>query len=432
MELNFYNFEQHLVKNFCISKLKTVAIAVSGGVDSMCLAFLLNKICKLNNIIFTAITVDHKLRKDSTFEANEVARYLKNQHINHVILTWEHETIKSDIQNKARQARYKLICDYCKDHNIENLFVAHTYDDQAETVLLRILRGSGIDGISGIEFKTKINEINVIRPFLQFRKSQILSFMKDQNIFWLEDKSNKEVKFDRVKVRNLISKCDKDFKFTQRLNLLSENARRARNFFESYLKEIFKKYCTIGDLGFISIGKTNFIDHHEEIKLRLINYIIKYVKNDFDNYPIRIEQLKYILRNLNNLNQQKFTISGCIILIDQIVIYFYKEPKFIESTKILKKGKNIWDGRYIIETDSENLEVYKLTKEKWSEIRPKNYTHTIPGDMIFSTPVVFSKSRNLYILPLSNIIYSLSNIDNYNLQVTVTHILSETCFVINY
>ena len=162
-------------------------------------------------------------------------------------------------------------------------------------------------------------------------------------------------------------------------------------FFESYLKEIFKKYCTIGDLGFIAISKTNFIDQHEEIKLRLINYIIKYVKNDFDQYPIRIEQLKHILQNLNHIDQQKFTISGCIILINQNVIYFYKEPKFIESTKILKKGKNIWDGRYIIETDSENLEVYKLTKEKWSEIRPKNFTHTIPGDMIFSTPVVFFK-----------------------------------------
>lgn len=432
MELNFNNFEEHLVKNFCISKLKTVAIAVSGGVDSMCLAFLLNKICKRNNIFLIAITVDHKLRKDSTFEANEVAKYLKNQHINHVVLTWQHEAIKSDIQNKARQARYKLICDYCKDHNIENLFVAHTYDDQAETVLLRILRGSGIDGISGIEFKIKINEINIMRPFLQFRKSQILSFMKSQNLLWFEDESNKNIKFDRVKVRNLISEYDKDFKFTQRLNLLADNAKRARNFFESHVKEVFKKHCTIGDLGFVSISKINFIDQHEEVRFRLINYIIKYVNNDFDQYPIRLEKLKHISRNLNNIDQQKFTISGCIILLNQGTIYFYKEPKFIEPVKILRKGENIWDGRYVIITDSEDMEICKLTKEKWSKIKPKNYTHNVPGDIIFSTPIIFLKSKDLYILPLSNIIDSLNNSDNHSLQIAITHILSETSFEINY
>ena len=432
MELNYNNFEEYLLRNFSVSKFKKVAVAVSGGVDSMCLTFLLNEVCKRNNISLIAITVDHKLRKKSTFEANEISRYLKNLDINHAILTWQHGTIKSNIQNEARQARYKLICDYCKDHNVQNLFVAHTFDDQAETVLLRILRGSGVDGISGIEFKIKMNEVHIIRPFLEFKKNQILSFMQTQNLLWFEDESNKNVKFDRVKVRNLISDYDKDFKFTQRLNLLAENAKRARNFIEHYVKEVFEKHCNIGNLGFISISRINFIDQHEEIRFRLINYIVRYVKNDFDQYPIRIEKLRSISQNFEKSNQLKFTIHCCVILLNRGIIYFYKEPKFIEPMKTLKKGKNIWDGRYIVTTDSEGMEICNLTKEKWSKIKPKNYTHNVPGDIIFSTPIIFLKSKDLYILPLSNIIDSSNSTSFTNLQVTVSHILSETCFVINY
>ena len=432
MELSYNNFEEHLLENFSVSKLKKIAVAVSGGVDSMCLTFLLNEVCKRNNISLTAITVDHKLREKSTFEANKVSQYLRSISIDHIILTWQHGIIKSDIQNKARQARYKLICDYCKDHNIENLFVAHTFDDQAETVLLRILRGSGVDGISGIEFKIEINKVHIIRPLLKFKKSQILNFMQDQNLLWFEDESNKNIKFDRVKVRNLISDCDEDFKFTQRLNLLAENAKRAKNFIDYHVKKVFEENCVIGNLGYISIQRFNLLDQHEEIRFRLINHIIRYIKNNFDQYPIRIEKLKSLSQSFEKSNQLKSTIHGCVILLHRDIIYFYKEQKFIEPMKILNKGKSIWDNRYTLFINLEGLQVSNLTKEVWSKIKQKKHVHDVPGDIIFSTPVIFSKAKDLYILPLSNIIYSSSRQSFTNLKVSITHILSETCFEINH
>ena len=82
----------------------------------MCLTFLLNKFCKQNNISLVAITVDHKLRKGSTIEANNIYRYLEKYGINHTVLTWNHNEIKSNIQKEARNVRYKMLCDFCKPY----------------------------------------------------------------------------------------------------------------------------------------------------------------------------------------------------------------------------------------------------------------------------------------------------------------------------
>ena len=98
---------------------------------------------------------------------------------------------------------------YCKNNQINDLFVAHTYDDQAETILLRILRGSGIDGISGMSFCSVINNINIVRPLLIFKKEAVIQFLSQKNLIFFQDKSNQDMKFDRVRVRYFISQINK-------------------------------------------------------------------------------------------------------------------------------------------------------------------------------------------------------------------------------
>ena len=430
MELNYSNFNNKLINFINLSKVKKVAVSLSGGADSMCLTFLLDKFCRQNNISLVAITIDHKLRTESTIEANKVSKYLKEYNINHTILTWHHNEINANIQNEARNARYKMLCDYCKENYIDNLFVAHTFDDQAETVLLRILRGSGIDGVSGIDALTVMNEIKIIRPLLSFKKIQILDFLKKEKLIWFEDESNKNTKFDRVKVRNLINQLDKDFPFTKRLNLFSDNAKRAKNFINSHVTKVFEKYCIVGNLGFISIKQADFNNLDEEIRLRLINHIIRYVRNEPLIYPIRLESLKVALANLQKIGDKKFTLSNCKILPHKNSIYFFKEPKFMESRKQLPIGNSLWDKRYEISINSEEFEISKLTKIYWHKIRPKNFIHKVPGDIIFSTPIIFSETRGVYILPLSNMVSSLNN-SKLNVKIKVTHILSKSSFEIS-
>ncbi len=231
MELNYTNFNNRLTNFINLQKIKKIAVSLSGGADSMCLTFLLNKFCKQNNISLVAITVDHKLRKGSTIEANNIYRYLEKYGINHTVLTWNHNEIKSNIQKEARNVRYKMLCDFCNENGIGNLFVAHTYDDQAETVLLRILRGSGIDGISGINSLIIMNEINIIRPLLVYTKTQILNFLKKENLLWFEDESNLQIAYKNgicTFQKFNLSRC-KTRKFFNRPQLNSSSAHNPYN-----------------------------------------------------------------------------------------------------------------------------------------------------------------------------------------------------------
>ena len=403
MELNYINFENYLSNNIDLLKLKKIAVALSGGADSMCLTFLLNMLCNKYNIPFIAITIDHQLRKSSTPEAESVSNYLKRFSINHKILTWQHHNIISNIQDSARRARYNILFQYCKDNQINYLFVAHTYNDQAETILLRILRGSGIDGISGMNFCSVISNINIIRPLLIFEKKAIIKFLLKKNLMFFQDTSNYDMRFDRIKVRHFISQLDKSFQFTKRLNLLASNIKRTKNFVHSELIKVFKNYCSIGNLGFISIKYSDFFILAEEIQFRLINHIIKYIRNDITIYPIRLQSIKNVVFGLQTSRYQKYTLSKCQILLDRSIIYIYKEPVFIECPKKLSKGNNIWDDRYKIIINSYDFMISRLTKKLWSYARTKNYTHNIPSDILFSTPIVYSSSKKIYILQKKNI-----------------------------
>ena len=423
MEITLVNFEQVLLSIIDIKKIKKVAVAFSGGADSMCLTFLLNELCKTNNIDLIAITVDHKLRKESTNETKDISKYIKN--INHIVLTWKHPEIKNNIQKKAREARYKMLCNYCIANKINHLFVAHNYDDQAETVMLRILRGSGIDGIAGMEAHSEMYGVKVVRPLLNFRKSEILTFVKAKGLTWIEDKSNTNLRFDRVKVRQLLRQfCDSNL--TERLNLLARNASRAKNFLRSYTDMIFEKHCLLGKFGNVSIKYSDFFILSEEIKLRIINKIIKYIHNDSFIYPIRLNSITSLLEKLQY--QGKFTLGKCKIIAYKGVIYFYKEPKFIEPTKRLLKGDNIWDKRYKISINADGFCITRLTKRVWSKIKPIKYIHEIPSEIIFSTPVISSGDKDYYwVFSHSPSIPQVK----FNIKINITHIPSNSCFEIS-
>jgi tRNA(Ile)-lysidine synthase len=394
-KLNFHNFEQLILGMVNPSQVKKVAVAVSGGADSMCLALLLSRFCKLNNIDLTAVTVDHKLREESTKEAADVASCMNSFGIKHWVLTWDHNaSISSNIQEKARESRYELLSKYCGEHEINHLFIAHNYDEQAETVMMNILRGSGIDGIAGIWPESIRSGIHILRPLLNFKKSEIIEFLETEGINWFEDPSNLNTKFDRIKIRQLLKKFDHNNHLIDRLNLLAQNAKRAKDFFDIYVERVFKEKCEWGEFGFISIAHSDFLALEEEIKLRLLNKIIKYIHNDQFFPPVRLDSLKLFLDTMKN-----HTLAKCKIIFQNEVMYFYKEPKFIEAQKELVKGCNIWDGRYEIRIDSSDFHVTRLTKEIWGEIKPKKYVHKVPGEIIFSTPVIIYPDKKQYYWP---------------------------------
>ncbi len=184
-----------------------VAVAVSGGGDSIALMRLLADHAKARKLPAPAVlTVDHGLRKDSARDARQVAAWAKQVGLKAHILRWRGAKVKSGIEAAAREARYRLMGAWLVKHKIATLFVGHTQDDQAETFLLRLARGSGLDGLAAMRAVAPwpiggFESLRVHRPLLSLRRDDLRAWLTSLGQDWLDDPMNDDAAFDRVKIR---------------------------------------------------------------------------------------------------------------------------------------------------------------------------------------------------------------------------------------
>jgi len=177
-----------------------LGLAISGGPDSLALLLLAHDAFPGR---IMAATVDHDLRPEARAEAEFVSAQCAKRGIEHQILM-PTIPIRGSIQTVARQARYSLLQNWMKQENIAWLATAHHADDQLETMLMRILRGSGVDGMSGIRARRG----NIIRPLLHFPKKLLANFVIEHGITAIDDPSNHDQSFDRVRVRKALSQLE--------------------------------------------------------------------------------------------------------------------------------------------------------------------------------------------------------------------------------
>ncbi len=293
MKLNFYNFKEEVEKIHFIEKNASIAVGVSGGVDSLSLLFLLSKYAKIKNFKIIALIVDHKIRLDSSLEAKEVSKYLDNFKIRNKILTKKIKSTQTKIQENARNFRLNLIEDYCNKHNIIHLFFAHHLEDNIETYILRKAAGSDLAGLNSIKPISMYKNIAILRPFLNFSKNNIIEFAKKSKINWFEDPSNYKKSFSRVQVRSLI-KNNSDI----RKNIINElkEIKKINKYYNKMIDYNFALAVISIDAKKIIIDKKIFVNLPNEIAYRvLINSVIHIKK--FDK-KFRYHKLKAIYKDL--------------------------------------------------------------------------------------------------------------------------------------
>ncbi len=178
-----------------------VAVAVSGGPDSLALVLLAEKWARQRGGQAWALTVDHGLRPDSAAEARTVAGWLAAGAIPHEILLWAGAKPTSGIQAAARDARYRLLTEWCRTHGCLHLFVAHHRQDQVETHLMRRRAGSGIDGLAGMSAVRELAGCRLVRPLLSVPKARLLALLADEGQPFLRDPSNLNPAFERARLR---------------------------------------------------------------------------------------------------------------------------------------------------------------------------------------------------------------------------------------
>jgi len=181
-----------------------IAVAVSGGADSMACALLAKDYCDARKIRLTALTVDHGLRPESATEARQVQVWMTAQHIAHITLTPAPNAHIANLQTRARTMRYDALTAWCLVHEAPLLLVAHHADDQAETIALQQHRGDSPPSRSGMALVTARDGIHLVRPLLGTRKTMLMNELRARNQPWIDDPSNRSDRFARNRLRRTL------------------------------------------------------------------------------------------------------------------------------------------------------------------------------------------------------------------------------------
>lgn len=220
-------FETHAIK------AQPVAVGVSGGPDSMALLKALSSFAEQAGQSFTinALIVDHGLRSESGEEASKVYQQVKNwPQVRAHILRWDQQGVDSRVQEEARAARYDLMHGFCQEQGIDYLFLGHHKDDQAETFLFRLAKGSGLEGLCAMQELQPLNDTSVFlaRPFLHTSKEVLVRFCKAMQLPFIEDPSNHNEKFARARLRQSWQVLAEEGLTTERLATTISRLRRAQ------------------------------------------------------------------------------------------------------------------------------------------------------------------------------------------------------------
>ncbi len=322
LKLKLYNkkiqrFLINFEKNFDI-KDKFI-VAVSGGPDSLALAFL-TKIYSLKyNIKCKYFIVDHKLRKDSTVEAIKVKKILNDFNINAEILTWYGKKPKKNVQSLARKKRYDLLFSKCKTLKIHNVVTGHHLDDLFENFFIRMLRGSGLKGLVSLEKKTKISSINLIRPLLDFEKENLKFISNYVFDFFVNDPSNENIEFQRIKIRNLISKFKQNGLDKNKLFLTLKNLKKSNRALKFYVEQNKKINSFLNNENKELVLNEDFFSHPYEIIFRSFSDSLKMIGDKY--YSTRGKKIDFILNKIKKNTLKKETLAGCVIKkVNQTVI----------------------------------------------------------------------------------------------------------------
>tara|TARA_R110002050_G_scaffold847_7_gene6034 strand:+ start:4726 stop:6036 length:1311 start_codon:yes stop_codon:yes gene_type:complete len=321
-----------------------IAIAVSGGADSLALAFSLKSFEKQYGYRLIALHVNHKLRAEALTEATQVKQWMNAAGIPCYILEWEHAGISTKIQEQARDARYNLISTACKAQNIKGVFLGHHKEDQYETILYRLSCATGPDGLAGIPPISIKQNIPYLRPCLPLYKKDLVDYL--ENHPFIKDPSNANLKYTRVKFRQETDHLTQLGLTIDTLVDVAGKAAQNRLFVEGLVDKASVKYTQINPLGYATLDPALFKEINFEIQHRLLNNLL--MKIGGNTSPLRQKNLKEFLEKFHkNTAFKGESIGNCLIRPYKKEWLIIREPEKISDKKPVD-NLIFWDNRFII------------------------------------------------------------------------------------
>jgi len=292
---------------------KNLAVAVSGGADSLALAYLTKCYALKNNIEVKYFIVDHKIRKESSLEAKSVKSALKKIGIESKVLIWKGKKPSKNIQAIARNKRYSLLADECKKNDINYLLIGHHLNDLFENFLIRLVRGSGLNGLISFDKNTKYKDknLNILRPLLDLEKNDLLHISKEVFNFFVDDPSNTNIDYKRTRIRNLIQTLEKEGLDKTKLKLTINNLKDSNKTIKFYVDKNLEKNSVFLTKKNTYILNNNFFDQSHEVIFRSLTKIIQNLGKRY--YPVRGKSINELIKGIDVKSFSKVTLGGCFI-----------------------------------------------------------------------------------------------------------------------
>ena len=323
-----------------LDHLPALVLAVSGGPDStalMLLAARWRKALKKKPALM-AVTVDHGLRKEAKRETAAVAKLARKLGLRHRTLRWTGAKPKTGLQEAARAARYRLLADAAHELGASHVLTAHTLDDQAETVLMRISRGSGISGLGAMMRVTQLPEaaeIKLVRPLLEIAKTRLVATLRAAKIPFADDPSNRDPRFTRARLRFLMPQLAQEGLDARRLAVLAGRVRRAETAIEAAVDRASRDLAVeMPAPPGIVMEARRFADLPAEVALRLLYRAIAQLG---DEGPVELGKLEALLAALEDAQKARNsglrrTLAGALVTLTDGQIAVERAPPRRGST----------------------------------------------------------------------------------------------------
>lgn len=303
-----------------LAKHNALAVGVSGGPDSMALAHGLAQI--FPDKIIHVLSVDHWLRAGSADEIAAVKKWCGGfKNMVHHTLNWEGEKPDTAIMQAARHARYALMADLCKAEGVSVLFVGHHQDDQRETLLIRLAKGSGLDGLAGMQETMPYNENLVIaRPLLNVTKDSLMAYCAENDIAYARDPSNENDKYLRPRLRQIEQALDEEGFSSKRAASLAKRMSRAKQALEFMADKAFDDLVGGASENTICINSDQFSAWPDEIGLRVILKTIHQFRPQ-DDYGVRLEKAEALFEDIKRhihkgAAMKRRSLGNCLFAFD--------------------------------------------------------------------------------------------------------------------
>ena len=392
-----------------------IAVAVSGGGDSLALCLLAHRWASRRKGKVFALTVDHGLRAGSGAEARQVGDWLAEWDIVHHVLRWRGAKPKSNIQAAARDARYELLGNWCRRQGVLHLLLGHHMEDQADTLILRLGRGSGLDGLAAMAEIGETPRLRLLRPLLSVPRARLAATLRRLGQNWIEDPSNRDTHHARVRVRQSMPALESEGVSAARLAAATRHLGRARAALDEATAHFLARAAELHPAGFCRLDLGMLADAPAEISLRALARTLVTVSGG--TYPPRFEHLERLHRVLVEAGAAPDsgkaaiggrTLAGCQVVPSGGRALICREPAAADEVLRPAPGTEVrWDNRFSVtfskgrRAPAKGLTLARLGRDGWAEIaghQPDPRKCPIPGPARAALPA-FRDARGILAVP---------------------------------